>query len=584
MLPGPQPATCNLSPFLTSVRLLVFLLSLFLLPCLRAQDVDSLLETYLAGYWKANPARAATPSGVHAYDAQLEDFSPLAMDLEIQRNRAALKAFERLSPAGLAAGQRVDREMVMDRIRLALLDLQQLQRWKRDPGSYVCLLRESVAALVGREFAPAERRYTALAARLKGFPKLLQQARMNLDRPPRLATREAIGQIAEAADWIEKQVPQAAAEQGASKKLRKRVAQEAARAAASLRQFGAWLQSDLLPRSVDAPLFPSPPGSQGGSLYRDYFRYYLGAALTAEELQAAAERDVLETRERMRQVAGQINSSQSVPQALGEIAAARLPQDKLAAAFREGFSDARRFVEERGLVSLPDRDRLRILTVPSYWLAGPARLEAPGPFEPDLPWLYYVPAPELLGVEQAEFLLRDSNPIAISLLAVRDGYPGKYVQSEAMSRSSNLARKVFASRAFTEGWALYCEQMVFEEGFRPDPRARLLQLHHALVAQLEAVIDVRLHSGGLSPADAVSLLVNDGFLDQAAAEEQVERALLFPGEAAAPYAGKLEILRLREELRKRQGPAFVLKEFHDRLLSLGAPPLRLARDLLLNEQ
>jgi len=566
------------------VRLLAVLLSLFLLPCIRAQDVDALLETYLAGYWKANPARAATPSGVHAYDGQLEDSTPALIDLEIRRNRAALEAFERLSPAGLSAGQRVDREMVMDRIRLALLDLQQLQRWKRDPGSYVCLLQESVAALVGREFAPAERRYTALATRLKGFPKLLQQARMNLDRPPRPATRKAMGQIAEAADWIEKQVPQAAAEQGASKKLRKRVAQEAARAAASLRQFGAWLESDLLPRSVDAPVFPSPPGAPAGSLYREYFRYYLGAALTAEELQAAAERDALETRERMRQVAGQINSSQSVPQALEEIAAARLPQDKLAAAFREAFSDARRFVEEKRLVSLPDRDRLRVLTGPPYSPAGPARLEAPGPFEPDLPWFYYVPAPELLGVEQAEFLLRDSNPIAISLLAVRDGYPGKYVQSEAMSRSSNLARKVFASRAFTEGWALYCEQMVFEEGFRPDPRARLVQLHHALVAQLEAVIDVRLHSGGLSPADAVSLLVNDGFLDQAAVEERVERALLFPGEAAAPYAGKLEILRLREELRKKQGPAFVLKEFHDRLLSLGAPPLRLARDLLLNEQ
>lgn len=573
------------------MRPLALLLLLVLLPPARAQDLDSLLETYLAGYWKANPARA-TSSGVHTYDSQLGDFSPAAIGFEVQRNRAAIEAFEKLDPAALSPAARVDRAIVIERIQRMLFELQQLQRWKRDPGYYVSLLRDAVTPLVEREFAPAERRYAALDARLRLVPKWLQQARFNLDKPSKLDTRRAVQQAAQIADLLEKQVPQAATEQGASRKLRKRVAQDAARAAGSVRQFGAWLQSDLLPRSTGTPLWipadgrrPAPDGGPGlAADYVRYFAYELGLELTPEELQAAAERDLRDTQEEMRRAAAEIDPNRPLPAILAELAAARLAVEKFPGAFHGALDDAKRFVQQKQLVSLPDRDRLNLLPALPFAGDGLARLQMPGPFEPDLPWIYYLATVDSLPPDPPGWLLRDSNPAAMSLLAVRDAYPGRYLQGEAMNRSPNLARKVFANPAFIEGWALYCEQMVFEQGFRSDPQARLLQLQNALIAQLDAIIDVRLHSGGLGPDDAVNLLVAEGFLDKEAAEQRIEQALRFPARQCAPYAGKLEIVRLREELRKKQGPAFVLKEFHDQLLSLGAPPIPLARQLLLAER
>ncbi len=520
---------------------------------------DNVFDEYLAGYWKANPAGAATPAGVHTHDAGLEDFTAAAIQSEIQRNRGFLRRFERLAAGSLPPGHRVDLAIALDHIHLALLDLEEIQSWKRNPLGYVSLLRGSVEALVKREFAPAERRFRAVAARLKLFPRALLQARANLDNPPEVQTREAAEAARGLADFVEKDLPQAAAGQGSGRKLQREVARESARAATALRQFEAWLQSNLLPRSTGSAVL-------GAETYGRRVRH-LGSALPPAELLAAAERELEATLGEMRRVAAAVSPGRPLPDVLAELSQQQMHQRDVAAAFRNSVAEARRFVAEKKLAPLPQTDRLRVLAAPAFLNSDGAFLDPPGPFESDLPSFFYFST--------------GAQPLSSSV--ARETYPGRYTQLEQMNRSPRLARKIFASRAFTEGWAHYSEQAMSEAGFASDPKARLARLHNAALAQLSAIGDVRLHTGQLAPEQIVKLWTGLGLEEPDAVSGRVRFILLYPAAASAGYSGKLEILRLREEMKKKLGPAFVLGEFHEALLSLGAPPVHHASTLLLSK-
>lgn len=546
-------------------------------PLLPAQDFDALLDDFLSGYWKAHPAGAATPAGLHSYDSLLEDLSPLALRAESERLRAFQRRLEALDSRPLPLPQQVDRAIVLDRIHLALLDLDELQSWKRNPQDYLNLLRTALQALAQREFAPADRRFQAAAARLKLFPRLLLRARSNLEKPPQLYARKAMALLPDLVDFVEKETPRAAAEQGAGKKTRKQLAREAPRAAAALRDFGKWLESELLARSTGAFIL-------GAGAYGRRLRYLLGTEMNAEQLLAAAERDLRATREEMRAVAAGLAPQLTVAQVLGELSGQHPPEDRLAAAFRGALAEARDFVKEKRLAPLPAAGRLRILPASPPAPHAAAFLDAPGPFEPDLPYSFYFPAVRHASEEAALQILRENSHYSIPLAVVHETYPGHYVQFDRMNRAPRPARKLFASPAFIHGWALYCERMMFEEGFRTEPRARLFRLRNAARAEAAVIVDVRLHTGRLSAGDATRFLMEEGFVEKSGAETLVEQAALNPGQLCAAYAGMVEIIALRDALKQKLGPAFSLREFHESLLGLGAPPLPLARLLLLSSR
>ncbi len=547
----------------------------FLPGAARSEDFDRVVNDYLAGYWKANPSSAATPAGIHSHDRQLEDFSAPAIQQEIRRNREFLARLEALESRQLSPDARVDRLILLDRIRLTLLELERIRPWKTQPQSYLSLLEEAVWGLMKRPFAPPDKRFLAVTERLRQVPRLLAQARANLDNPPELYTRKAMELAPGTADLLDKDVSRASVEQGASRRVRAQVRKEGLRAAAALRDFGQWLEKDLLPRSKGS--FAQDP-----EVFGLKFRYLLGTELKPEQVLASAQADCKRTREEMRQLAARLEPGKPVAQALDTLAGNHPRREDLLKVYRDSVAAAKDFVAKTRLARLPQPDRLSVEPAPASYAAREAFLDPPGVFETDLPWFYYVSSLEKLSYEAAEDALRDNNTYRISLAAIQDAYPGHYVQLDAMNRTPWLVRKVFRNPAFVEGWAQYAEQAMFEEGFSGCPTA-LFHLQGVLRSQLRAVLDILLHTGRINPAEAVKMLMEEGFEERAAAEKEVERAALTPVRPSSYYTGKLEILKLREELEKRLGPAFVLGEFHERLLALGAPPVRLAQELLLEQ-
>ena len=504
----------------------------------RAQGGDLAPHTtdYLSGYWKARPVTAATPAGIHSQDKLLEDWSATGVQAEIARDHAFLNRLEKIDPRALPGGDRADRDRLMSHIRLELARLEVFQQDQTRPDLYVRLLGDAVWQLASRQFAPATARFAAAGERLKLVPKFLKQARLTLSNPPEIQTRKAIALAPAVADYLEKEFPNAAVQQGVEKRELARVQKESHAAAAAVREFGKWLESDLLPRSKGSGLAPLP-------LYRQIFRDFLGTEMALEDVIAAAEREL-----RVMPI------PPPPPQPLDSY--------QVMQAFRQQEKEARLALESRKITPVPTPDRLQFEMAPLFWSDRRMVLDPAGPFEPDLAHVLYLPP----GVAFS----RDSVKAAL----VRNAFPGAYTQRDAMNHTDSVIRKVFVNRAFVVGWEEYAAVLAKEAGFgAADPQ-------HDREILLDAIFDVRINSGKITPEEALKQLTGQFACTPAEAEYRVWRALSSPGELSAAYVGKLELLKLRADRRKELGAAYVPIEYHARLLSLGAPDFSDARELL----
>jgi uncharacterized protein (DUF885 family) len=508
----------------------------------RAQDGRELaliVNDYLPGYWAFRPVSAATPSGVHSQDKSLEDWSATAVQQEIARNRSVLERIEKLDPKRMSPAERADRENLASRIRLVLSDLEVRKTASTRPDRYALLLGNAVWSLSTRQFAPATVRFAAVTERLKLYPKALKQARLNFDNPAEIHTRKALVILTAVAEYLDREVPNAAVTQGVEKKALEHVQKEAHSAAAAVRDFQSWMESQLLPRSKGNPVADE-------KTYRRIFHDLLGTEMTPEAVLQEAEREL--------SLAPVPGPSAPTNELLGSL--------HVLQALRQQERDPRLFVDQKRLAPIPLPDRLQFETAPPFSPRTDASLDPAGAFEPDLAFYIYVPSGLSLSKDGVKALL------------VRLGHPGAYLQREAMNHTDSVIRKVFGNAAFIAGWEEYAAVLMREAGYASADSA------HDRAVWLDAIFDIRLHLGKVTPEAAIQQLSTQFGCSQAEAQDRVWRALASPGMLSAPFVGKLELLRLRQDIHANMGAAFILGEYHTRLLSLGAPSFAAARDLL----
>jgi uncharacterized protein (DUF885 family) len=513
----------------------------------RAQgEIGTLINEYLSGYWQARPVSAATPAGVHSQDKLLEDWSAAAVNAEVSRNRSVLARLQRLNPQSLGLDARADREHLLSRIRLEIADLAVRKSPESRPDLYVLLLGDAMFQLASRQFAPATVRFNAAVERLKLYPKFLKQARLNLGSPVEIHTRKALAILPAVSDYIDKEVPNAAVQQGVEKKDLVRVQKEAHAAAAAVRDFGKWLESDLLPRAKGRE---QAAATLDPTVYRQIFKDLLGTEMTPEQVLQAAEQEL---------------SRAPIPAPVAADKA--LDAFQILTAFRQQEKESRAFTEQKKLTPIPMPDRLQFEPAPGYWPLREPVLDPAGAFEPDTAFFLHIPA--------AAAFTRDTVKGGL----VRYAYPGGYVQRDAINHTDSVIRKVFPNAALIAGWQEYAAVIAKEAGKEggfdtSDPA-------HDRAVLLDAIFDVRLNTGKITPAEAITELTGQFRCPSAEAEYRVWRALASPASLAAAYTGRLELLRLRADVRKDLGAAFILLEYHTKLLSFGAPSFASARELL----
>ncbi|HEY0378109.1 MAG TPA: DUF885 family protein [Pyrinomonadaceae bacterium] len=546
-----------------------------------AARFQQIADQYLKGHYGFNPTEA-TAAGLHEYDSRLESRSRASLEQEARRLRDTLSLLSRINPNVLPEETRYDYLVLTSHARGRLLDLQDIRRWQRDPNAYNQVAAAGVDNILKRNYANFDQRLDAVLAREREIARLLDEARANLDQPPRIYTETAISQVRGSLDYFERVVPQMVERAGGGRMSAARKGEfETANTAAisALRSFADWLARDLLPRSTGS--FAIGPEN-----YRKKLLYDEMVETPIEQLIAEGERELRRTQEEMRRLSEEIAPGGGVRVALRALGREHPSADGLVGDTRSELDRIRAFVRTANIMTVPAGENLRVAETPEYARSTSfASMDSPGAFERvATEAFYYVTPPDAqLDARRREEHLSFYNRYALPIISIHEVYPGHYYQYLALKRQPSRLRVALSAASFVEGWAHYCEQMMLDEGFGGNnPKLRLAQLNMALLRLCRYLVGLRLHTQGMSYEQGVEFFMSEGYQERVNAEREARRGTLDPTYLVYTL-GKMQILKLREDYRRREGASFNLGAFHDRLLSYGMPPVKIIRLAMLGE-
>jgi uncharacterized protein (DUF885 family) len=538
----------------------------------------TLVQRFLADYYTQNPTYAGD-LGLHEFDSRIEDLSQTAILAEAAALKRWRQEFAAVDPQTLATTDRLDREFVLHEIDTRLLNIEEVRAWARDPDIYSSELTNSAFALIKRDYAPATERLRSLVAREKKMPGMLQEARRNLANPPRIYTEIAIEQIDGNIDFFRSAIVEAFA--GVDDKALQAEFKRANDAViAALEEYKGWLQKDLLPRSNGSYAY-------GADLYRRKLAAAEMIDAPLERLLKIAEADLRANQAQFTAAARRIDPSRSPREVLEAMQKEHPAPDKLLATTQAELEAIGRFMIEHRIVTIPDAAPATVKETPPFMRATTsASMDTPGPFEKQSMHGYYnmtLPDPAWSPAATEDFM-RQWFPELITNVSVHEVWPGHYLQFLYAKQYPTDVRRVFGSNANIEGWAHYCEQMVLDEGFHDgDPRYRLAQLQDALLRDARFIVGIRLHTQGMTIAEAEDFFEREAYQPRPVAVSETKR-----GTSDALYGyytmGKLAILKLRGDYQTKRGASYSLQGFHDEFLQLGPLPLPLMREAMLGER
>lgn len=527
-------------------------------------ELAPLLEEFLAYWWRTHPT-AATAVGIHAHDGELERYDPATL-AEVRRQSAAyLAAFERLTPRDTA--ELLDLELVTGQLRWQLYELDEVATFQRNPLLYLEAPLGALYLMSVRDYAPAEDRARNATERLILLPALLDQARENLTQVAPVFARTASAMARSGVALCSGLLPLhlgSALEDDPGEFARWENALRGAEAA--LTSFATWLDEEVAPvATADFAI--------GEEAFRTKNRCLHGLTDTIDELLDYATRLKTETERELDALAREIDGGRGWREVAESLKDDHPTAEGLIEAYAAAMERARQFVEGYGLVEIPPGESLEVTATPDFLrpIIPYAAYLPPAPFELDQRGFFFVTLPD----EDAVNALRDHPKAGIAVTALHEAYPGHHLQLTWSNRAPNVTGRVFHTPVFAEGWALYCEELMWEEGFYSGPEERFLQLKDLLWRACRIIVDVGLHTRGWSTESAVRFLVDEAGLEPVNAEIEVDRYCAEPTQPLSYAIGKREIMRLRERWRDRNGAEAPLRHFHDQLLGWGTIPIHL---------
>jgi len=518
-----------------------------------------LVPSYLDLRWQLDPV-AATQAGVAGHDARLGVFAKPQVKVALAALKAMSAAFEYGETVSLE--EEIEQTAVLNDLRLTIARLEREKPHELNPEFHLSHLFDGLFSLLRRTDRTVEERGRALAGRLLDTPRFLRDARATLGRPALVFTETAQAVAAGGQTLFGEAIPEFAAR--LSPIARQAVLEALQAARPEMEEFVAFLGGELADRS-DADF---AIGRE-----RFDFRLHFGHALreTAPQVLRYGEALIKETECDLERRAEAL--APGVPwRALVERLRQRHPgRGDLVAAYAGAMERSRRFVAERGLASIPDGP-LDVVATPSFMqpLIPFAAYDPPGAFSEQRTGWFYVSVPD-------EAQLREHSVHELALTALHEGFPGHHLQHLVAQAQPSPVRRVVWTPLTVEGWALYCEEMMGEEGFLAHPEEAFFQRLHLLWRAVRVVLDVRLHTMGMSVAEAVRYMMETLDLARDSAEAEVRRYCANPGNPLCYAVGRRELLRLRDDWRARAGAGYSLRRFHDEVLAYGGLPISLMR-------
>jgi len=563
------------------ISLAVLTSILFMAGCHVAQekpklDFSKLTEDFVYGSLALSPV-SATQAGYHEHqgvrlDEKLDDYSPAGIEEARKFYSGFHDRLAAIDPQGLSPEERADYQIIQNAVDLVLLDLQQIQSYRHNPTVYVELVGNALFNPFVLEYAPLETRFQHIIQRLSRVPALMDQAKMNLADSPEVWNRVAREENDGNLDLIDKML-----RSKAPASLKADFDKAAGPALDALRAFNTYLKDDLSKKTSDWRL--------GKERYAQKFAYTLVANKTPEQVLAEAEAALQDTREKMAKLA----APHSVPEALDSIAKQHTTPGHFMDEARKGLTDATQFVRQKQLVTFPERSNLQVIPTPEFMrgIYGVAGFNPAPALEPQLGAFYWVtPIPNDWAKARIESKLREYNQYGLMEITIHEAMPGHYVQFEVADnlepQSRRALRNIFGNGAYVEGWALYTQQLMSEEGFLDNRPELWLTFYKQLLRSIaNAILDIRLQTMGMTDQQALDLMIKDTFQEREEATAKLQRAQLSSCQLPTYFVGWRGWLDAREAYKTRKGAAFKISDFHDAALKESAVPMPALQQLIL---
>ena len=552
------------------------------------QQLRQVADAYFDQVYFPNQPTQGTLAGYHQYDTKLEDYSQGAVKAEVSALKSLETKVQAIPTEGLDQAGRGDRNLMLNSIRARLLSLEVVRPWEKNPDTYSGGMTNAVFSLMERKFASPDERLQSVIEREKQMPSRLDEARVNLKNPPRIYTEIAIEQLPGIISFFQHDVPLAFQD---AKDAKRKAEFEKANSAviAAYSRYLDWLKTDLLPKS-------NGDFRIGEDTFRKKLTYDEMVDVPLDRLLEIGWADLRRNQQHFKQVAGELETSKDAQAVLEDLGANHPAPDQLLSAFRATFDGLIAFIKQHKIVTIPSEVRPILEETPPFMRATTfASMDTPGPFEKHATEAYFnvtLPDPKMTPAE-VEGYMHSFNVGTVISTAVHEAYPGHYVQFLWVPQAPSRVRKLLGASSNAEGWAHYCEQMMLDEGYgqpgagaKDDREAKFLrlgQLQDALLRNARFIVGIQMHTGKMSFEQAVEFFQKEGYQSRETAVVETKRGTSDPTYLYYTL-GKLQILKLRDDLKHKQGAAFSLEKFHDDFLRQGFPPVKIVREAMLGDQ
>ena len=538
---------------------------------------------YVEQYLRANPEQA-TDLGDHRFDGELTDYSAEAQAKDLATQKEFREKLTAIDGSQLTGANGVDFRILKENIDYQIFRAEDLKEPDWNPLVYMQSLANSLYLLVARDFAPAEKRIPNLRQRMEKIPRVISQAKANLQHPPRIHTETAIEQTQGAINLVRQEMAPLL-DQAPQKDL----APLQEKTATALEEYKRWLQNDLLARS-------NGNFRLGAEKYRKKLHFALASDLSMEEIMKRAQTNLQQTQIAIYETAlplykkhfpntdaATLADKHKVTAAVLDKLAEQHPNDATVVDFAKTVvTEATSFVKQHELVTVPNVS-LDVIPMPEFKRGvAIAYCDAPGPLEKNGKTFFAVaPTPKDWSKERKESFFREYNNYMIHDLTVHEAMPGHYLQLAHANefRAPTLVRAIFRSGPFIEGWAVYCEQMMAEQGYG-GPEVKMQQLKMRLRAICNAILDQSVHAGNMTEKEAMDLMTKEGYQQEGEAVAKWKRVRLTSAQLSTYFVGATEHLDLRAAEQEKLGGDFNLKKYNDQVISYGSPPVKYVRELM----
>lgn len=544
-------------------------------------------DKFLDAFWKLNPDYA-TSVGYHKYDSLLVIPTSKSRDALVNFSKVQLDSLGKYDPNTFSQGNKMDYKLIQNQMQYIQWATQQLKAWEWDPSSYNVI--GTFATILNEHYAPLDKRLTSFYQKMAFIPAYYKEAEKQLKNPVTELTQLAIEQHLGGVSVIEHDFADSLKKTNIPAATQKLMLDRAKLSAEAIKAYAEFLKvmKNDHPRSFRL----------GKELYEDKFKFEVQSSGTAQHIyNAAVDRKKYIHREMAKRSIAlwpkyfantpmPADTLEIIHKMIDTLSSKHVAPDEFQDAITKEIPKLTEFVKAKDLVTLDPAKPLVVRKEPGYMagVAG-ASMSSPGPYDKNGNSYFNVGSLSGWSPERSESYLREYNQYILQILCVHEAIPGHYVQLIYSNKSPSIIKSVFGNSAMIEGWAVYSEQMMLDNGFgNNEPEMWLMWYKWNLRSVCNTILDYSVHSMGMTKEDAIKLLTHEAFQQQAEAEGKWKRVSVTSIQLDCYFTGYKEIMDLREEWKKKMGDKYNLKEFNEKFLSYGSAPVKYIREAMMAKE